>query len=91
MLKKRGKKLKKNSNNDPMLIKKIITRRKAQEIEKKSPYILLFHCSGLTSRQWRQLKNILCTFQGRTSFQSNYRGKLPYKKKARWFYCTICF
>jgi hypothetical protein len=60
MLKKRGKKLKKNSNNDPMLIKQIIIQKKAQEIEKKSPYILnLFHCSGLTSRQWRQLKNIL--------------------------------
>jgi ribosomal protein L10 len=52
MLKKRGKRLKKNSNNDPMLIKQIIIRKKAQEIEKKSPYILLFHYSGLTSRQW---------------------------------------
>jgi hypothetical protein len=34
MLKKRGKRLKKNSNNDPMLIKQIIIRKKAQEIEK---------------------------------------------------------
>jgi hypothetical protein len=68
-----------------MLIKQIIIWKKAQEIEKKSPYILLFHCSGLTSRQWRQLKNILCTFQGRTLFQLSCRGKLPYKKKQGGF------
>ncbi len=64
-----------------MLIKQIIIRKRAQEIEKKSPYIFLFHCNGLTSLQWRQLKNILCTFQGRTLFQPSCRGKLPYKKK----------
>ena len=62
-----------------LLIKQIVIRKKAQEIEKKSPYILLFHCSGLTSRQWRQLKNILCAFRGRTLFQPNYKGKLPHK------------
>jgi hypothetical protein len=33
MLKKKGKRLKKNSNNDPMLIKQIIIRKKAQEID----------------------------------------------------------
>ncbi len=59
MLKKRRKRLKKTSNNDRMLMKQIIIRKKAQEIEKKSPYILLFHCSGLTSQQWRQLKDIV--------------------------------
>nr|QIA59911.1 ribosomal protein S10 [Asterella wallichiana] len=40
-----------------------------QEIKKKYPYILLFHCSGLTSRQWRQIKNILCTIKGQTLFK----------------------
>lgn len=68
-----------------MLIKQIVIRKKAQEIEKKSPYILLFHCSGLTSRQWRQLKNILCAFRGRTLFQPNYKGKLPHKNKQGGF------
>lgn len=64
-----------------MLIKQIVIRKKAQEIEKKSPYILLFHCSGLTSRQWRQLKNLLCAFRGRTLFQPNYKHKCPQKNK----------
>jgi hypothetical protein len=91
MLKKKGKKLKKNSNNDPMLIKQIIIRKKAQKIENKSPHILLFHCSGMTSRQWRQLKNILCTFQGRTLFQPSCRGKLPYKKKQGGFIAQFAF
>ena len=68
-----------------MLIKQIVIRKKAQEIEKKSPYILLFHCSGLTSRQWRQLKNLLCAFRGRTLFQPNYKGKLPHKNKQGGF------
>lgn len=68
-----------------MLIKQIVIRKKAQEIEKKSPYILLFHCSGLTSRQWRQLKNLLFAFRGRTLFQPNYKGKLPHKNKQGGF------
>lgn len=68
-----------------MLIKQIVIRKKAQEIEKKSPYILLFHCSGLTSRQWRQLKNLLCAFRGRTLFQPNYKAKLPDKNKQGGF------
>jgi len=32
-----------------MLIKVIIIYKKPQEIFKKSPYIILFRCSGLTS------------------------------------------
>jgi ribosomal protein L10 len=68
-----------------MLIKQIVIRKKAQEIEKKSPYILLFHCSGLTSRQWRQLKNLLCAFRGRTLFRPNYKRKLPHKNKQGGF------
>ncbi len=78
----------KNSNDDPMLIKQIIIRKKVEEID---PYIILFHCSGLTSRQWRQLKNILCTFQGRILFQSSCRGKLPYKKKQGGFIAQFAF
>nr|YP_009674853.1 ribosomal protein L10 [Fossombronia foveolata]QDE12819.1 ribosomal protein L10 [Fossombronia foveolata]QIA59952.1 ribosomal protein S10 [Fossombronia cristula] len=42
---------------------------RAQEIEKQYPYILSFHCSGLTSRQWQQIKNILCTIKGKTLFK----------------------
>nr|YP_009674938.1 ribosomal protein L10 [Haplomitrium hookeri]QDE12946.1 ribosomal protein L10 [Haplomitrium hookeri] len=41
----------------------------AEDIEKQYPYILLFHRSGLTSRQWRQIKNILCTIKGQTLFK----------------------
>lgn len=47
--------------------------RRAQEIEKQYPYIFLFHCSGLTSRQWRQIKNILCTIKGKTLFKPKER------------------
>nr|YP_009545087.1 ribosomal protein L10 [Gymnomitrion concinnatum]AZB86830.1 ribosomal protein L10 [Gymnomitrion concinnatum] len=43
--------------------------RRAEDIEKQYPYILLFHRSGLTSRQWRQIKNILCTIKGKTLFK----------------------
>jgi hypothetical protein len=50
--------------------------RQAQEIEKQYPYILLFHCSGLTSRQWRQIKNILCTIKGKTLFKPKEKGKI---------------
>nr|WIA66283.1 ribosomal protein L10 [Apopellia endiviifolia]WIA66324.1 ribosomal protein L10 [Apopellia endiviifolia]WIA66365.1 ribosomal protein L10 [Apopellia endiviifolia]WIA66406.1 ribosomal protein L10 [Apopellia endiviifolia]WKW95127.1 ribosomal protein L10 [Apopellia endiviifolia] len=38
-------------------------------------HILLFHCSGLTSRQWRQIKNILCTIKGKTLFKPNLEKK----------------
>lgn len=50
--------------------------RRAQEIEKQYPYILLFHCSGLTSRQWRQIKNILCTIKGKTLFKPKEKKKI---------------
>nr|UYI31453.1 ribosomal protein L10 [Calypogeia sphagnicola f. sphagnicola]UYI31495.1 ribosomal protein L10 [Calypogeia suecica]WCP19018.1 ribosomal protein L10 [Calypogeia suecica]WCP19144.1 ribosomal protein L10 [Calypogeia suecica]WCP19186.1 ribosomal protein L10 [Calypogeia sphagnicola f. sphagnicola] len=49
--------------------------RRAEDIEKQYPYILLFHCSGLTSRQWRQIKNILCTIKGKTLFEPRERKK----------------
>nr|QIA60867.1 ribosomal protein S10 [Makinoa crispata] len=48
---------------------------RAQEIEKQYPYILSFHCSGLTSRQWRQIKNILCTIKGKTLFKPKERKR----------------
>nr|WHW95990.1 ribosomal protein S10 [Aneura pinguis]WHW96032.1 ribosomal protein S10 [Aneura pinguis] len=48
---------------------------RAQEIEKQSPYILLFHCSGLTSRQWRRIKNILWTIEGKTLFKPREKKK----------------
>nr|QIA60825.1 ribosomal protein S10 [Metzgeria leptoneura] len=48
---------------------------RAREIEKQYPYILLFHCSGLTSRQWRRIKNILCTIKGKTLFKPKEKKK----------------
>nr|YP_010881110.1 ribosomal protein L10 [Moerckia flotoviana]QDE10625.1 ribosomal protein L10 [Pallavicinia lyellii]WIA66612.1 ribosomal protein L10 [Moerckia flotoviana] len=49
--------------------------RAAQEIEKQYPYILLFHCSGSTSRQWQKIKNILCTIKGKTLFKPKDKKK----------------
>nr|WIA66488.1 ribosomal protein L10 [Apopellia endiviifolia]WIA66529.1 ribosomal protein L10 [Apopellia endiviifolia]WIA66570.1 ribosomal protein L10 [Apopellia endiviifolia] len=46
-------------------------------------HILLFHCSGLTSRQWRQIKNILCTIKGKTLFKPNLEKKNLKKKPNR--------
>nr|YP_010881151.1 ribosomal protein L10 [Pallavicinia lyellii]WIA66653.1 ribosomal protein L10 [Pallavicinia lyellii] len=61
---------------------------RAQEIEKQYPYILLFHCSGLTSRQWQQIKNILCTIKGRTLFKPKDKKKrkniLPNDRGGHW-------
>nr|QIA60162.1 ribosomal protein S10 [Haplomitrium mnioides]QIA60204.1 ribosomal protein S10 [Haplomitrium mnioides] len=47
----------------------------AKDIEKQYPYILLFHRSGLTSRQWRQIKNILCTIKGQTFLKPRERRR----------------
>lgn len=52
-----------------MKIRKTLIQKKTQHIEKRFPYILLFHCSGLTSQQWRQLKNLLYVTHGQTLFQ----------------------
>nr|QXT44729.1 hypothetical protein [Nitellopsis obtusa] len=52
-----------------MKIRKTLIQKKTQHIEKRFPYIILFHCSGLTSQQWRQLKNLLYVIHGQTLFQ----------------------
>nr|YP_006234281.1 ribosomal protein L10 [Phlegmariurus squarrosus]YP_010704309.1 ribosomal protein L10 [Huperzia crispata]AEV55724.1 ribosomal protein L10 [Phlegmariurus squarrosus]WCP18585.1 ribosomal protein L10 [Huperzia crispata] len=64
-------------------------QKKAQDIEKESSYIFLFHCSGLTSKQWRHPKNILCTFQGRTLFQPSCKWKLPHKTEQGGFFAQL--
>nr|WRK84402.1 ribosomal protein L10 [Phylloglossum drummondii] len=64
-------------------------QKKAQDIEKESSYIFSFHCSGLTSKQWRHPKNILCTFQGRTLFQPNCKWKLPHKTEQGGFFAQL--
>nr|QIA60077.1 ribosomal protein S10 [Radula japonica] len=58
--------------------------RRAQEIEKQYPYILLFHCSGLTSRQWRQIKNILCTIKGKTLFKPKEKKNKNIMPRDHW-------
>jgi hypothetical protein len=52
-----------------MKIRKTLIQKKTQHIEKRFPYTILFHCSGLTSQQWRQLKNLLYVTHGQTLFQ----------------------
>nr|WIA66817.1 ribosomal protein L10 [Pellia epiphylla] len=59
---------------------RISALRTQDKIEKQYPYILLFHRSGLTSRQWRQIKNILCTIKGKTLFK---RRKNPNQNRAQ--------
>ena len=66
----------------------LLLYKKIQEIEKNSPYILLFHCNGLTSWQWQQLKKVFCAFQGRTLFQPNYKEKYHIKTSKVVYWAT---
>nr|YP_009863199.1 ribosomal protein L10 [Anthoceros agrestis]QHD46964.1 ribosomal protein L10 [Anthoceros agrestis]QKD76655.1 ribosomal protein L10 [Anthoceros agrestis] len=68
-----------------MQVRKIFLKKKAQEIDKQSPYILLFHCSGLISEQWRQFKNLLCAIHGKTLFQPSRNRELPHENKQNGF------
>lgn len=52
-----------------MKIRNLLIKVKQKQIERKYPYIFVFHCSGLTNLQWRHLKFLLHKAQGNTFFQ----------------------
>ncbi|KAJ7980238.1 Ribosomal protein L10 [Quillaja saponaria] len=64
-----------NLSSSPVSVKKSLVQRESLSRiggEEKSPEILMsFHSSGLTSNQWRKLKNLW--FPGRTQFQPSCR------------------
>lgn len=52
-----------------MKIRKLILKAKLQQIERDYQYFFLYHCSGLKSAQWRQLKDLLYKTQAKSFFQ----------------------
>uniref|UniRef100_UPI0031F4541A ribosomal protein L10 n=1 Tax=Zygnema cf. cylindricum TaxID=3142258 RepID=UPI0031F4541A len=52
-----------------------ILQYKLQQIETQYQYIFVFHCSGLTNTQWRQLKQLLSITKANTLFQPSRRVK----------------
>eukprot|EP00249_Psilotum_nudum_P036441 c7324_g1_i1 orf=74-643(+) len=54
--------------------KKLLQQKKTKLVESQSQAALLFHCSGVNMKQWRELKNSLVAIQGATLFQPNYKG-----------------
>jgi hypothetical protein len=58
-----------------MKIRKLILKAKLQQIEKQYQYVFIYHCSGLTNPQWRQLKDFLYKTNSKTFFQPKRRQK----------------
>jgi hypothetical protein len=58
-----------------MKIRKLILKAKLQQIEKQYQYVFIYHCSGLTNPQWRQLKDFLYRTNSKTFFQPKRRQK----------------
>lgn len=58
-----------------MKIRKLILKAKLQQIEKECQYVFIYHCSGITTSQWRQLKDLLFKTQAKTFFQPKNRQK----------------
>lgn len=58
-----------------MKIRHSILQYKLQQIETQYQYIFVFHCSGLTNTQWRQLKQLLSRTKANTLFQPSRRVK----------------
>lgn len=58
-----------------MKIRHSILQYKLQQIETQYQYIFVFHCSGLTNTQWRQLKQLLSITKANTLFQPSRRVK----------------
>ena len=42
-----------------MTIRKLIIKAKLRLIENQHQYLFVYHCSGLTTTQWQQLRNLL--------------------------------
>jgi hypothetical protein len=58
-----------------MKIRKLILKAKLQQIQKQYQYVFIYHCSGLTNPQWRQLKDLLYKTNSKTLFQPKRRQK----------------
>lgn len=60
--------------------RKLLMQRKAQQVETEASASLLFHCSGVNCKQWRELKNSLASIQGKALFQPNYKHTSDHEK-----------
>nr|YP_008816029.1 ribosomal protein L10 [Closterium baillyanum]AGZ90279.1 ribosomal protein L10 [Closterium baillyanum] len=56
-----------------MKIRKLILKAKLQQIEKQYQYVFIYHCSGPSGAQWRQLKDLLYKTHGKTFFHTKVR------------------
>ncbi|MCO5593805.1 hypothetical protein L7F22_047823 [Adiantum nelumboides] len=54
--------------------RKLLMQRKAEQVAAEASASLLFHCSGVNCKQWRELKNSLATIQGKSLFQPNLKS-----------------
>ncbi|KAI5081316.1 hypothetical protein GOP47_0004499, partial [Adiantum capillus-veneris] len=54
--------------------RKLLMQRKAEQVAAEASASLLFHCSGVNCKQWRELKNSLATIQGKSLFQPNFKS-----------------
>lgn len=54
--------------------RKLLMQRKAEEVAAQASAALLFHCSGVNCKQWRELKNSLSSIQGKSLFQPNFKA-----------------
>lgn len=54
--------------------RKLLMQRKAEQVAAQASASLLFHCSGVNCKQWRELKNSLASIQGKSLFQPNFKS-----------------
>ena len=63
-----------------MTIRKLIIKAKLRLIENQHQYLFVYHCSGLTTTQWQQLRNLLYLdtavfpLQNKSTFGRNSNG-----------------
>ena len=55
-----------------MTIHHLIQKAKSQLIQRHCDHLFVFHCSGLTNFQWRQLKHLLYLMQANTLFGTSH-------------------
>ncbi|KAH7287774.1 hypothetical protein KP509_32G073800 [Ceratopteris richardii] len=56
--------------------RKLLMQRKSEQAAAEASTSLLFHCSGVNCRQWREIKNALAPIQGKVLFQPNFNGSI---------------
>jgi hypothetical protein len=71
---------KKAKEHSFMTIRKLIIKAKLRLIENQHQYLFVYHCSGLTTTQWQQLRNLLYLdtavfpLQNKSTFGRNSNG-----------------